>query len=148
MASQQNQRIANTGKPSEQIFVDTLEAKDAIVFRMRDKADLYGLNKRNVAAFGQPSDYIVVTPRGMFFAEVKSSNNATSFPLGCLTRAQKAAATRCHIGNAGGFYKIYIHNMVTDRWYIMTGTRYVIAVKAGKKSIKWEDLQPLTYWLP
>jgi hypothetical protein len=148
MASKSNStRVTNTGKPSEEIFTETLESKGAVVFRLRDKADLYGLNKKNVAAFGQPCDFLVVHPTTAFLAEVKSSNNPTSFPLSCFTAAQKAAMARCHSKHAGGKYKIFIHNLCTDKWYKMDASSYVIAVHEGVKSIKWDSLKPITIWL-
>lgn len=145
MASKQ--RIKNTGKPSESIFVTECEKRGAAVFRMRDAADLYGLNNRKVGAFEMPSDYIVVSPRGMFFAEVKSSNNKTSFSLNMLARGQKAAAAKCTIVFAGKFYRIYIHNVTTDKWYVMDGADYVHKVRDGIKSIKWTDMTPLHSWV-
>jgi len=107
------------------------------VFRLRDAKDLYGLNKRKVAIFGLPSDFIVVSGGHMFFAEVKSTQNKTSFSLDALTPSQKAACimtTAC-----GGDYKIYIHNLITNTWYLMHGSEYV-AYKKDVKSIKWNDL--------
>lgn len=139
--------MRNTGKPSEQTFEEQIAAGGGVVFRMRDAADLHGLNKKRVAAFGQPSDFIVVSPLGMFFAEVKSSNHKTSLSLDCLTRSQKAAAAKCAIANAGQHYRIYIHNMLTDQWYIMYAYEYVVLVRGGVKSVKWQDLKPLKNWL-
>lgn len=111
------------------------------VFRLRDAADLYGLNKKKVATFGLPSDFIVVSGGHMFFAEVKSTQNKTSFSLDALTPSQKAA---CIITTAcGGDYRIYIHNLNTDTWYLMTGTEYVM-YKKSVKSIKWNDLCPIS----
>jgi|ERR1041384_2027695 penicillin-binding protein-related factor A (putative recombinase) len=112
------------------------------VFRLRDAKDLYGLNKKKVATFGLPSDFIVVSAGQMFFAEVKSSQQAR-FSLDALTPSQKAAcliATSC-----GCDYRIYIHNIKTDTWYIMTGAQYQ-AYKTSVKSVKWEDLCLLTAW--
>jgi penicillin-binding protein-related factor A (putative recombinase) len=118
------------------------------VFRLRDAADLHGINKRAVAAFATPSDYIVVSPNGMFFAEVKSTNNKTSFPFSMFTKGQKAAMARCFMANAGGRYRVYIHNLITDTWYTLTANQYMTLFREGVKSVKWEDLSILRYWIP
>lgn len=116
------------------------------VFRMRDAADLYGLNKRRVAIFGLPSDFLVVSKGHTFFAEVKSTQSKTSFSLDCLTPSQKAACVQ--VVACQGDYRIYIHNLNTDTWYIMKGEEYVALKKNGIKSIKWSDLcnNILTVW--
>jgi len=141
-------RIINTGKPSEAIFEDEVTKLGGVVFRLRDQADLVGLNKNaRVKAFGQPSDFFVVSPLGCFMAEVKSSNNKTSFSLDCFTRTQKAAMARCHLSNSGRHYRIYIHNLLTNVWYRIDATTYVTTINSGSKSIKWSDLKPLTIWM-
>ena len=148
MAVQSPNRVKNTGKSSEAIFEEECSAHGGVVIRLRDKADLVGLNKnKNVAAFGQPSDFIVVAPQGMFFAEVKSSHNKTSFPLDCFTRAQRATMGRCVLARAGKHYRVYIHNVLTDTWYISDATQVVNILKSGVKSIKWANLKPLTIWV-
>jgi hypothetical protein len=147
MASQPNRRI-NTGKPSEQIFQERIESLGGAVFRLRDQADLHGLNKgKKLVAFGQPSDFLVVAANGVFLAEVKSSNNKTSFPLSCFTAAQKVGMAKCQFVNGGKHYRIYIHNMVEDKWYIMDGGRVVHLIRDGVKSIKWNDLKLLRHWI-
>lgn len=110
-----------------------------MVFRMRDAADLYGLNKKKVAIFPLPSDFIVVEKGGRtIFAEVKSTQNKTSFPLGMLEKAQKAALSK--VTKQGGYYHIYIHNLNTNSWYLMTGSQYLLYVSSNIKSVKWELL--------
>lgn len=139
MAREQT-HIVNTGKPSEQIFEEAMRRQKNAVFRLRDKADLYGLNKKNVAAFGQPSDYIVITKEGAFLSEVKSSNHPTSFPLSCFTRAQRAAMAMCEANNVGHYYLVFIHNMLENKWYISNAKAIIKTVKSGRKSIKWSNL--------
>lgn len=130
---------ANTGKPSEAEFIKRIESKPkAKVFRLRDASDLYGLNKRKVAIFGLPADYIVCDNGAMFFAEVKSTQNKTSFSLDCLTPSQKAACVQTVA--CGGDYRIYIHNLHTGSWYLLHGSDYVQYKKQNLKSIKWENL--------
>lgn len=130
---------ANTGKLSEAIFVKTTEAKGSVVFRMRDAADLFGLNKKKVAIFPLPSDFIIVERGGKtIFAEVKSTQNKTSFSLDMLAKGQKAALSK--VTKQGGHYHIYIHNLITDTWYLMTGSQYLLYSSSSIKSVKWELL--------
>lgn len=136
--------IKNTGKPSEEIFLAAIEGA---VFRLRDAKDLHGLNKRRVTAFCMPADFVVVSPNSMFFAEVKSSNNKTSFSLSCFQPAQKAAMVRCYSASDIIRYYVFVHNIITDMWYIIDGGEIVRAIRDKKKSIKWGDLRPLTSWI-
>lgn len=134
----------NTGKPSEAFFVKQMENLGKTkVFRLRDASDLYGLNKKRVAIFGLPSDFIVVSNGAMFFAEVKSTQNKTSFSLDCLTPSQRAACLQ--VTSCGGDYRIYIHNITENKWYIMRGEEYIL-YKKSIKSLKWNDLCLLTAW--
>ncbi len=133
---------ANSGKLSEAAFIKTMESKGSVVFRMRDAADLYGLNKKKVAIFPLPSDFIVVEKGGRtIFAEVKSTQSKTSFALGMLEKGQKAALSK--VTKQGGLYHIYIHNLNTNTWYLMTGSQYLLYVSSEIKSVKWELLNVL-----
>lgn len=134
----------NSGKGSEAIFEESVSG---LVFRLRDKADLVGLNGgKNVAAFGNPSDFLIASPAGVFFAEVKSTTNATSFSLSCFTAAQKAAIYKLHKRGLGSLYRIYIHSLDSNTWYLMTADSFMEAMSTGKKSIKWKNLTTLTSW--
>jgi hypothetical protein len=135
---------SNNGKRSEQLFAENVSG---LVFRLRDKADLVGLNGgKNVAAFGNPSDNILVTHEGAYLAEVKSTTSTTSFSLSCFTSAQKAAIYKMHKRELGQFYRIYIHSLATDQWYLITADDFMKVISTGKKSIKWKDLPILTSW--
>ena len=134
----------NTGKPSEKLFEENVSG---LVFRLRDKADLVGLNGgKNVAAFGNPSDNILVTDSGVYLAEVKSTTNKVSFSLSCFTPAQKAAIYKMQKRGYGRFYRIYIHSLSTNQWYLIDADIYMATLQSGKKSIKWKDLITLTSW--
>jgi hypothetical protein len=145
MAVQRNlqSRIKNDGKDSEAIFESVMQKRGFVLFRLRDKRDLHGLNGRSVAAFGQPSDYIVISTDSAVLAEVKSSHEKISFPLSCFTAAQRAAMAHCMAGNVGHLYYVYIHNLHTNQWYLTTAKRIVQTFKDGKKSIRWNDLNPI-----
>lgn len=136
--------VTNTGKKSERIFEDTYPA---LVDRLRDKSDLMGLNKgKNIAAFGNGSDYIIDTAEGTFRAEVKSSSNRTSFSLDKFTPAQKACIAKLCNSGYGDRYKIFIHSLVHNQWYLMTGTEYYKTMLHEKrKSKKWTELIPISW---
>jgi penicillin-binding protein-related factor A (putative recombinase) len=136
--------MMNTGKGSERFFEENVSG---LVFRLRDKADLVGLNGgKNVASFGNPSDFLVANKAGVFFVEVKSTTNKTSFSLSCFTPAQKAAIYKLHKRGLGSLYRIYIHNLDINQWYLMTADSYMSHLSTGKKSVKWKDLTTLTSW--
>jgi penicillin-binding protein-related factor A (putative recombinase) len=139
MARQSN-KVINDGKSSEETFEETMRLAGNAVFRLRDKRDLHGLNGRSVAAFGQPSDYVVVSSMGAFLAEVKSTSEKTSFPLSCFTKAQLAAMSQCVACRVGDYYHIYIHNLNDNKWYCTDADGIIMTLKSGKKSIPWNQL--------
>ena len=126
----------NTGKASQQEFEVRFRGH---VIRVPDAADLTGLNGgRPVADFPKPSDYLAIDKRGIQFAEVKSSQNATSFPYGNIEKGQRAAATLCAL--AGAMYFFYLHNLNTREWHLLTAAEFVADIKAGKGSRKWTEI--------
>lgn len=136
--------MANNGKASEAFF--QLNVK-GLVFRLRDKADMVGLNGgKNVAAFGNPSDYFLVTTDSGYLAEVKSSSSTTSFSLSSFTKAQLNAIYKCSKLGYGDKYRIYIHSIHLNQWYLMDANEFMSIIKQGKKSIKWTELNTLTSW--
>ncbi len=134
----------NSGKRSEATFEANVIG---LVFRLRDKADLVGLNGgKNVAAFGNPSDYLIASEGGLHFAEVKSTTSATSFSLSSFTAAQKSAISRLHKAGLGKLYQIYIHSIHQDQWYLMDATEfYETIINEKRKSKKWNELTPISW---
>lgn len=136
--------MSNNGKASEAFF--QLNVK-GLVFRLRDKADMVGLNGgKNVAAFGNPSDYFLVTTDSGYLAEVKSSSSTSSFSLSGFTKAQLNAIYKCSKLGYGDKYRIYIHSLHLNQWYLMDANQFMAIIKQGKKSIKWTELNTLTSW--
>ena len=136
--------VRNTGKPSEQIFVENVSG---LVFRLRDKADLVGLNKgKNIAAFGNPSDFWLIQDEGAYLAEVKSSVNPTSFSISGFTAAQKSAIYKCAKKGYGDRYRIYVHCLDNNIWYLMTANDFMNLIDNDRKSIKWSEMNILTSW--
>lgn len=115
--------------------------KSVFVHRITDSAEVRGMTKGmsgRSAGFtkDQPADYIVVSFGTMFFAEVKSSKNPTSFPFQNIAHGQWSAATRTH--RAGGIYLFFLKNLVTGLWYKVPAS---VLLDHTAKSIKWADLQ-------
>ena len=143
--------MRNTGKPSQEAFEKVFETlgKRAFLHRFRDKADLFGLNKRNVKVFAQPADYIV-TNDGMHFAEVKSTADPTASRFNLISDDQWKAAAKTIA--AGGEYIFYVHRPLINQWFKISA-KEIAAVKAnGKQSIPFSLLSgnqwPLTQGRP
>lgn len=133
--------MRNTGKSSEEIFEDFFaDRKDAYLERRTDLSDVRGLNPsiKGLKYPAQPSDYILTFRGATWYVEVKSSSNKTSFPFSQFEKAQWNAMTR--VTAAGGHYLVYIHNVNTDVWYILTGKKILDLSSIGRKSVKWSDL--------
>lgn len=130
----------NSGKGSEAIFVKSVEESGGYVHRLRDASDLSGLNKRRVAAFPVPADFLVVRREGYYeLAEVKSTLHATGFPFNNLRPAQRVAAKVASI--MGAPYNFYIHQLERDEWYLMPAKQFVAH---KEKSIKFAELARIT----
>lgn len=138
----------NTGKPSESFFEGVWDAigKRAYYYRIPDAAELYGRNKKQILNVRPtPSDYVVTYGGSTFYAEVKSTQNKTSFPFSLLKVGQKAAGRQ--VIAAGGDYFVFAHNLTTDTWYEIP-YRVVRAVEeVGSSSIPWTELEPFK-WKP
>ncbi|MES0134538.1 Holliday junction resolvase RecU [Mesorhizobium sp. M0016] len=131
----------NTGKASEQTFEeihDTL-GKRAYYCRLVDAAEVRGRTGRMGHVRPQPSDYILVVDGKTSFAEVKSTQEKTSFPFGLLRTKQSAAAKM--ILAAGGSYFVYLHDLTRNIWYRVPYDLIQIVKDHGKSSIPWADLK-------
>lgn len=137
----------NSGKSAEEeweILMRRLYRSSLFLHRVTDSAEVRGMAGSGFTK-PQPSDYIVTIGGRMFYAEIKSSNNRTSFPFSDITLGQKAAAKQQLI--AGGEYLFYIKNMITGRWYEVPALVIFEAIKAGHQSVKWKMLEEKYQWL-
>lgn len=138
----------NTGKLSEEIWelAWTRKGKRAYFYRIPDAAEHFGRNQGKIMNLRpSPSDYILTTDGQSAFAEVKSTQNPTSFPFNLLKKGQTAAAPQ--VVSAGGHYLVFVHNLLTDTWYRIP-YQIIQAVKdIGKSSIPWNELEQFT-WNP
>lgn len=130
----------NSGKKSERIFEKLLEdkyKKSVYIERLPDTKSVKGMTGTGFV-MKRPSDYIVTLNGEMFYAEVKSVTDEPSFSFSNLRPAQRNAMARQWA--AGGLYKIFIHNLLTDTWYELNAGEVFCAEATGKKSIKWKDI--------
>lgn len=131
----------NTGKPAEAHFVNTLNnlyGVQARVVRFEDASDLHGMNGRAVKTSKKPSDYLVTVRGVMEYAEVKSSVDLTSFRFSNISTDQLKEAIFQRL--AGGRYTFYVYSVTRDTFYTLTLDQIEVTQKAGKASIKWDDL--------
>ncbi len=131
--------MKNTGKPSEHLFEAKIAAmgKRACAFRLVDASEITGrTGKVAVSARASPADYVIVMNGMTYLAEVKSTNNATSFPFSMIARAQHAAGTL--VTAAESKYLIFIHRVATNQWYMIS---YNTLLNSEKASITWAELE-------
>jgi penicillin-binding protein-related factor A (putative recombinase) len=137
--------MKNTGKPSEGLFEGHWQrlGKRAYCYRVADAAEVRGRTGRIGLTRATPSDYIVSTDGETFYAEVKSTQEKTSFPFSLLKKGQKSAAPQ--IVSAGGGYFVFVHNLTTGTWYRIPW-QVIQAVKdLGRSSIPWTELENLKW---
>lgn len=133
--------MKNDGKDAQDQFIEAMEATGRWVHRFRDKKDMMALNRgKRVGTFANPADYMCGENGRYFLAEVKSTQNKTSFPYGNMEPAQKAAAA--HAASRGSPFFFFILDMNTQQWYVLSAPEFVADLKAGKKSRSFKELTP------
>jgi len=134
--------MKNDGKEAERAFVEYW-GRVGHIERLRDKRDLVGLNGgRNIADFKKPSDFLVSSPAiVLHFAEVKSTTSKTSFPFGNIEDGQHVAAMKSASRGDRG-YMFYIFAYATSTWYMMPCWQYAEIYNSGRRSVKFEELEP------
>jgi penicillin-binding protein-related factor A (putative recombinase) len=132
--------MRNNGKDAEKAFLERMYATPGTVIeRLWDQADLRGLNGgRAVCDFAKPSDFIVTQKGLTFYAEVKSVQSASSFPLKNIEKGQRSAALRQ--AAVGGTYNFYLFSFDLGRWFLMDCQTFAKAVAEDKSSIKFATL--------
>lgn len=124
---------------SEILFEDlfTHYGKRAYLHKLTDTKEVSGLNGRPTTAPDQPSDYIVTLDGETFFAEVKSSEGATSFPFKNIRPSQYRGA-RQQLA-VGGTYLFYILRTKTGAWFRVPAK---VILEWPRKSMTWVELEP------
>lgn len=140
----------NNGKHAEAVFEKhwSDRGKASFVYRFLDAGDLlqriraiigskFPLGKLAAVIPSQPSDYLVVDAEdGTFFAEVKSSKDAVSFPLSNIKPSQWSAAKRTNA--ARGTYWFFVYSYARDSWYRVPASLFL---ETQDKSFKWDKLE-------
>lgn len=116
----------------EQLF--SRYGKRAYVFKLTDTKEVARFRAKTKP---QPSDYIICLDGEMFLAEVKESQNETSFPFGNIRTEQLAHARR--LLAAGGKYFFFILQTRTGKWFCVPAS---VVLNCTKSSLKWSELQP------
>lgn len=140
--------MRNDGSSSEDEFVKRWQdafGKEVFVKKLTDTKSIRKVSNGpfNQQAPATPADFIVTVKGRMFYAEVKSCSNKTSFPFSQFTKSQRAAMLQQ--AAAGGMYMVYIHNMNTNDWFEVSGPK-LLELEKFQKSIKWSELAG-TRWL-
>lgn len=132
--------MKNAGTNSEETFELNLKrmyGKRVFIYRVTDSKEVRGLSKSKTAfTKAQPSDYIITEDGRMYYAEVKSSQNKTSFPFGNISKIQWVSSKRQAM--AQGNYFFFLHNLNTNLWYKVPAQ---ILHDYKTRSIKWINLK-------
>lgn len=134
------------GKISEDYFESWWKphGKRVHVQRFTDTLFVIGQQKDHLARKdAQPADYLMTAYGQMFYAEVKESENATSFSFGNISKQQLACARQTLA--AGGKYFFFINHIVTRQWHVVDAKEIIHMIDDDKKSVKWPDLPSLSF---
>ena len=133
--------MANTGVPSEKKFDQHFRKLGGFVYAFEDAKQLFGKNKRAVANDAKPCDRMVVLKGTTFWAEIKSTENKTSFPFGIIKTDQLGYARQ--IIRADGQYLFFVHSLHLDKWFRIPAALVIERILYGTKSFKWTELQDM-----
>lgn len=138
-------------KKTEDLFEATWReryGKKAYVHRLPDTADIRARNKgwekpgHTVAHLPrQPSDYLVTTPQGTHYAEVKGTMNKEKLAYSRFEPSQLAGMTQ--VNEAGGEYLVYIYNLILQTWYVIPGRTILLWMGNGYKSFNFSQQEYL-----
>lgn len=130
-------------KDAEEDFADYFVqfGKLATVYKFQDTREAMGTTgSRRVFTQSRPSDFLITHDGLTYFAEVKSSSHATSFPFSGIRPDQWKYAILTTA--AKGFYFFYIRSEYLGQWFKIPASFLISLRKQDFKSIKWTDLQP------
>lgn len=131
----------NDGMTSEAIFDAHWKrlGKKACVYSFVDTRKLRGAGGKGFAN-ARPSDRIVAFDGEIFYAEVKSTENKTSFPYANIEPMQLGWARRITL--AGGKYFFFIHALKLDQWFKVPA-EYVL--NSTKRSANFKEIQQYSW---
>lgn len=131
--------MANTGKASEERFIEHVEAQGGFVLRMQD---LFDASKQRLATGRKASDFIVTDKDGNAYVEVKSIEDKDVFKFSGIQTEQWRVATR--VTRAGGSYYFVLHFMAFDKWCKVPAE---VILNHDKKSIKLKEVDRYQFQL-
>lgn len=120
--------------------------KTAYCFQFHDAREAMGAaGSRRVFTTAHPSDFLVTDKGEMYYAEVKSSENETSFPFSNIKKSQWNAAIRQTA--AGGKYFFFLYANKRESWYKLDARFLLDIYHSGRKSVGWAELTDFL-WTP
>lgn len=129
---------------AEKEFESWFNTKRSFCFQFHDARAAKGAGgSQRIFTTSHPSDFIVTDHGVTFFAEVKSSQDPTSFPFAAVQKAQWSAAIQTT--SAGGLYYFFIRSEVLKKWFRIPANLMIDMRSDGVKSVKWEHLSVLEY---
>jgi penicillin-binding protein-related factor A (putative recombinase) len=133
--------VKNTGKKSEHLFDEAFArlGKRAFVFAFTDASEARGVNKKHVTIKAQPSDRVVTLDGETFYAEIKSTTHPTRFDFSLLRTSQGSFARM--IEAAGGTYKVFIHSLTSNEWFVVPYKMIRATKLAGTSSFQFSELE-------
>lgn len=118
---------------AEAEYVSKFVPKGALLHRFVDTKAA----RNKVSA--QPADFLVAHNGRIWFAEVKSCHEEVSFPFSALQRSQMQTIS-LSVKNSVD-YRVYVKNENTEEWYRIPGNLIIDTLNAGRKSLRWLDLE-------
>lgn len=132
---------------AQEEFESWFVGKTHFVYQFEDARAVMGaLKSRKVFVQGRPSDYLVTSDGVTFFAEVKTSENPTSFPLSNIAKAQWNCAIK--MVAAKGLYWFYIRKEPDRIWYRVPAVFFVSLFNNQILSAKWKDMESFRWTSP
>lgn len=129
---------------AEQEFESWFMTKKSFCFKFHDARMAKGTGGSNrIFTASHPADYVVIDRGLMFYAEVKSSQNETSFPFASVKKSQWSGAMQTVA--AGGSYFFFLKSEHLEKWFKVPAAFILDHFQGGAKSLKWEYFTPFTY---
>lgn len=117
---------------SETLFEAYAKDKGNVVIRFNDTADTKEIRS------AQPADYLLVSDKGVSFAEVKETKQST-FSFKAVRPSQWAYADL--VTKKKQKYTFYLLSLSDNKWYHVPASVLLTAKREGRKSIKFEELK-------
>jgi penicillin-binding protein-related factor A (putative recombinase) len=130
---------------AEKAFEQFYSAKGYNLYRFEDFGDVNFRSGRNTRLGGKvgvaerPSDYLLTEDGQMYYVEVKSCSNSTSFPFKNVAGSQWRAAMKQVA--AGGRYDFTIYSVENNQWFRVPAQVLLETREQGRKSLAYKTIQ-------